>query len=342
MTLPEYEFLSAPLWLITALHWLTLTLHFIAMNFLFGGTLVLLISRLDNKWQLSSVQKYVKALPTVMAATVTLGVAPLLFLQLTYHQPVYSAAIVSGWFWLFIIIVAILTYYFVYGSAFSTEKAPGRLSGLLIVAVLGLFYISLVYSSIFSMAERPDLMHKVYAGTQSGGVVNPDVGSYLFRWLHMVFGALTVGGFFVGLLGRKEPSVYDTGRRAFLIGMIGTALAGLVYLFTLGDFLTPFMRSAGIWTLTVGVLLSLGSLHFYFKKKFLPAGAMVFASMFLMVVTRHVLRQVRLDGVWDPANIPLHPQWWVFLVFLVCFLLALALVAYMLHLYFRSDQRTAA
>ena len=35
--LPDYQFLPAPLWLITVLHILTLTLHFAAMNFLLGG-----------------------------------------------------------------------------------------------------------------------------------------------------------------------------------------------------------------------------------------------------------------------------------------------------------------
>ncbi len=42
MNLPDYQFLSAPLWLITVLHVLTLTLHFVAMNFLFGGVIITL------------------------------------------------------------------------------------------------------------------------------------------------------------------------------------------------------------------------------------------------------------------------------------------------------------
>ena len=123
MNLPDYNFLSAPLWIVTFLHLVTITIHFVAMNFIFGGTMVLLLSRLDDKWQQPAVKKYIRLLPTVMAGTVTFGVAPLLFLQLTYHRLVYSAAIVSGWFWLMIIVAAIIAYYFFYGAAFSADKA---------------------------------------------------------------------------------------------------------------------------------------------------------------------------------------------------------------------------
>jgi hypothetical protein len=150
MNLPDYNFLSAPLWIVTVLHLVTLTVHFVAMNFIFGGTMVLLLSRLDDKW--------LRLLPTVMAGAVTFGVAPLLFLQLTYHRLVYSAAIVSGWFWLMIIVAAIVAYYFFYGAAFSADKAVKRLPAYLAVAVVGLLYVSFVYSSVFSMAERPVLI----------------------------------------------------------------------------------------------------------------------------------------------------------------------------------------
>jgi hypothetical protein len=309
------------------------------MNFILGGAAVLLISRLNDKWQQSAVKKYIKLLPTVMAATITFGVAPLLFLQLTYHRLAYSAAIISGWFWMLIIVVAIIVYYFFYGTAFLSDETGRRRTTYLAVAVVGLLYISFAYSSIFALAERPGLMGIVYASSQCGCAVNPDVGSYLFRWLHMILGALTVGGFFVGLLGRNTPSVYEAGRRAYLVGMVAAMVAGLVYLFTLGDFLRPFMRSSGIWMVTAGLLLSLGSLHFFLKKKFLPAGIMLFSSMFLMVFSRHLLRLVRLDGRWDPSTIPVQPQWSVFLVFLICFLLAAALIAFMLRLYFKDQPK---
>ena len=341
MNLPDYNFLSAPLWLITVLHLVTLTLHFAAMNFLFGGTVVLLFGKMDDKWRDSTVKTYVRLLPAAMAATITLGVAPLLFLQLVYYQQAYSAAIVSGWLWLGIIDAAIIGYYFFYGASFSTEGKPGRMRVFLSVSFVMLLFISFVYSTVFSMAERPDLYRALYAGNQSGAVVNSDIGAWGFRWLHMVLGAVTVGGFCVGFVGRHNEPAFRMAKTFYLYGMVVTMIVGMAYLFTLGDHLLPFMRSPAIWLLMVSVILSLGSLHFFFKKKFLPAGSMLFVSMLGMVVIRHILRLIVLEGQFDPATIKVAPQWSVFVLFLVCFVVAIALVWYMLKLFITDRRRTA-
>jgi MFS family permease len=337
MNTPGYNFIPAPLWLITTLHVVTLTLHFVAMNFLFGGLIVLVFGRLDDKWNNRVVRRYVGLLPTAMAATVTLGVAPLLFLQLAYHRQAYAAAIVSGWWWLLIIGAVMIAYYCLYGAAFA--KKPGRIPILLALAVVLLAYVSFVYSTVFSMAERPDLYHALYAANASGRAVNPEIGVWGFRWLHMLAGAVTVGGFFVGLLGRKEDAVYRLGRGFFLWGMAASVVVGIAYLMTLGDVMLPLMRSAAMWLILVSLVLSLGSLHFYFRRRFLPAGAMLFVSLLSMVVVRHVLRLIVLEGNWEPASIPVKPQWSVFVIFLACFVGAIGVVIYMLKIFFGDRAR---
>ena len=156
MNLPLYDFLPAPLWLINILHIVTLSLHLIAMNFLFGGLVVILLGRIDDRWQNPAVMQYVKLLPSAMAATITLGVAPLLFVQLVYPRQIYSAAIVSGWFWLLIIDAAILGYYCMYVVSF--KKSLGGSVAPLLWVVMGTFlYISLIYNSVFALAENPNL-----------------------------------------------------------------------------------------------------------------------------------------------------------------------------------------
>lgn len=339
--LPDYDTIPAPLWLITALHLLTLTLHFVAMNFMFGGIVIVLFGKFENRWQNPVVQSYLKLFPTLMAATVTLGVAPLLFAQLTYGGIVYSASIVSGWLWLLIPIVVIVAYYFLYGSAFAKAGSP-KVKGWLLVALLGLLYVSLVYSSVFSMAERPDVQKAVYEGNQSGFALNPEVGDWIFRWLHMVTGAVTVGAFLVGVMGRDDPDATAAGRRFLVGGMVAAALTGMGYLLTLGDALKPFMRSSGIGSLTIGVLLALGALHFFFRKRFWGAGAMLFVSLAAMVWTRHALRLVVLPEELRPANLyagKVAPQWDVFGIFLVCFVAALALAWWMLKTFFTDRPR---
>ena len=331
MNLPLYDFLPAPLWLINILHIVTLSLHLIAMNFLFGGLVVILLGRISDRWQNQAVRQYVKLLPSAMAATITLGVAPLLFVQLVYPRQVYSAAIVSGWFWLFIMGAAIIAYYCFYAASFRQQSGK-RIDYFLWPALLCLAYVSVVYSSVFTLAEHTDRIHAAYAQSQAGWATNPDIGSWIFRWLHMITGAITVGGFFVGWLGKENDQVHRAGKQFFTWGMAAAAVFGFVYLFTLDKYLLLFMRTPGIWALTVGIVLSAGALHFYFRKKFTPAAVMLLVSVLMMVYSRHYVRLLHLADTYDPSSMPVQPQWSIFALFLVLFLIAIGLVWYMLRL----------
>ncbi|MDF1563338.1 MAG: hypothetical protein P1V51_09850 [Deltaproteobacteria bacterium] len=332
MNLPTHDFLSAPLWLLTTLHILTLTLHFVAMNFVLGGVAIMIWGKWTDRWENPVVQTFVKAFPSVMAATVTLGVAPLLFAQLVYGQVIYSAAVTSAWFFLAIVPVVILGYYSFYGAALF-DLSGERKSRLLVVALTCLVYVSLVYVTVFAMAESPEKMAAAYANSPGGWVIYPVVGEWFFRWAHMFLGALTVGGYFVGLLGRENEEAFKIGKTFYLWGLIGASLAGLAYVGMLGDHLKPFMQSSGIWVLTVAVVLSLGSAHLFFKKKFVPSGALIFLSLLGMVITRHILRLVKLREVFDPASIRVDAQWSLAGLFILCFVIMLGLLFWMVKLF---------
>ena len=56
----------------------------------------------------------VKAMPVLISATVTLGVAALLFLQVLYGRLFFVSAVVMGWWWLGVIGLLILAYYAAY------------------------------------------------------------------------------------------------------------------------------------------------------------------------------------------------------------------------------------
>ena len=86
----------------------------------------------------------------------------------------------------------------------------------------------------------------------------------------------------------------------------------------------------------MGILLSLGSLRFFFKRRFLSSGLALFVSLILMVITRHQLRVLRLQGHFGPASWRITPQWFPFLLFLVCFASAAILIVYMMRLFFSS------
>jgi hypothetical protein len=82
--------------------------------------------------------------------------------------------------------------------------------------------------------------------------------------------------------------------------------------------------------------LSLGSLHFFFAKKVLPAGFMLALAVGGMVTARHYVRLVKLQGQFDPASWRVAPQWSPLTLFLILFVLALAVILYMLRLYYRG------
>lgn len=336
MNLPIVHFLSAPFWLITTLHILTLTLHFIAMNLLVGGTVVVLFGKFENKWQNKFVQDLLHLFPNIMAVTITLGVAPLLFVQLVFPEQIYSASIVSAWSWLMIFVVAIVSYYFLYAASFTKRPGQRRQSIFLWMSLFGFLYISFIYSSVFSMAEHTSWIKMLYIQNQSGTVINPEIKNYIFRWLHMLLGAVTVGGFFVGVMGRKNNLHFSVGKQFFLIGMILSIISGLVYLLSLADILKPFMQSFGIWLVVISFVLSLGALHFYFRKNFVVSGTMLFVSLLSMVSTRHVVRLLNLKESYNPGSVPVLPQWDLVGLFALFFMIAIGVIYYMFRITFKN------
>jgi hypothetical protein len=204
-----------------------------------------------------------------------------------------------------------------------------------------MLYISFVYSAVFSLAETPGRMQSLYQADPTGATLDLALGSYGLRWLHMVLGALAVGSFGVGLVVRDDAAAAGSVRWLFLYGMVFAMGAGLAYLLTLGDLLQPFMRSPGIWFLTAGIVLAVGALHLAFTRRLALAGVALGLSMLGMVAARHTLRLVALEGVTGIGASRVSPQWVVFGIFLVCFLLAIGVIVWMLRVFVAGPPDTA-
>ncbi len=230
--------------------------------------------------------------------------------------------------------VYMVCYDSLYIAAFRGKGRKKLVNTCLSIALICFFYISFVYSSVFSMAEYPDLYKALYAGNQSGLVINPEIGSYLLRWLHMLTGAVMVGGFFVGLAGKDSEEVYKTGRLFFIGGMMVTTFVGFSYL----DSMEPVFKMQAARLLIIPIILSFGALYYFLGKQFLHSGLMLLVSFAGMVYVRHFLRLLRLENVFDPAMVPVKSQWPFFTIFLLCFLIAIFLVLYMLKLFFSGGE----
>jgi hypothetical protein len=305
---------------------------------MFGSIIVILTAKIKDKWNDPTVKSLIKLFPNLMAATVSLGVAPLLFVQLVYSKQIYAASIVSGWFWLMIFMVAMISYYLLYSASFSKLPGKGNRFVYLVLASVGFFYISFVYSSVFSMAELPDQIQKLYASNQSGFVINTNIGNYIFRWLHIILGTITVGAFFVSWVGKNNDNIFKAVNKFFIFGMVITMFFGFMRMMTLGDVMKPFMKSPAIWLVTAGFFLSLASMYYYNNKKYVITAVLLFVSMLTMVATRHIVRLLFLEGSFDPASLTVKPEWTIFLIFLGCFVAALLTIWYMFRLFFTKQQ----
>ena len=143
--------LPAPVWLFHLLLLVTFTLHIVLMNFMLGGGILATILKLfgkENGLKDRLFKDVTKMVPTLLAATVTLGVAPLLFLQVLFGQYMYTSSIIIGWPWFFVIIFVIAAYYGFYLVAFNNEKSGkaigwGMLASVIIIMMVGLTEIAL-------------------------------------------------------------------------------------------------------------------------------------------------------------------------------------------------------
>lgn len=344
--------IPGPYWLFTILHWLTFSLHLIAMNVLFGGLLILLIFR-SNPAHGHLFPVMTKAFPTVMAATITLGVAPLLFLQVIYGKFFYSASIVSGWNWFLIIPVAIVVYYLLYLVAMKEKLSVSSKTKLLIVVLIGFIYISYTLTLISDLTEKPDLLPDLYRSFGGGFAFSPDYGEILFRWLHSIAGALAVAGVSIQLFSIHNKKLAGNsdllrlGSRTFLHGVILATLLGLIYLFTWQvEIIKAFLKSPGFHAILGAIVLNIIALIINFRVvksdrphlKIWTSAVLVFAGVFCMVIARDALRLIYLEGHFDPAALVVKPQWLVFIVFFVLFIAGLVTLFWMIRKYFAAPR----
>ena len=148
---PDALPLPAPALLLQVLLQLTFLLHLVAMNALLGGLILTLVGRLrgrgpDDPWT-DLADRAAKVTPTLVAATVTLGVAPLLFLQTLYGQFFFTSSILMGWGWFSIIVVLIFAYYGTYLQAFTGAKLGGARTPLLGLVVLLFLWIGFMFTN---------------------------------------------------------------------------------------------------------------------------------------------------------------------------------------------------
>jgi hypothetical protein len=350
---PDPLALPAPAWLLWALLMLTFFLHLVPMNLVLGGSIVGAIARVrgrrgDRPQDAELARLIVKAMPTLISVTVTMGVAALLFLQVLYGRVFFVSAIVMGWWWLGVIGLLVLTYYAAYLLAFRDASLGGAGTFLawLVAADAGL--IALIYGNNMTMMLKPLELVARYAADGSGVQLNLLDPTLFPRHLHMVLGAIAVSGLAVAVAGvvrRKQDGAFGQWAvrcGAFYCGLATSinVFAGLGWLAALPrDVLLQFMGSgmSAVGVLLAGILLTMtgAGLLVLAAAGQRPALAVtgsavaLMSGVVMMLLTRDTVRGLSLDLAGFQTVNWVAPQWGPIAIFGALLVAAVATVSWM-------------
>lgn len=326
---PDVLPLPAAAWFLQVLLHLTFFLHLLAMNAMLGSLAIGLWARIkgttEDQWeQLGGT--LAKVTPSLVAATVTLGVAPLLFIQVLYGQFLFTSSILMAWGWFSIIVVLIFAYYGTYLQSFHADRLGSGRSPILAMVLIGFLWVGFMFSNNMTLMLDMHRWAGMYFADPGGTHLNTGQASLLPRYLHMVVGAVGVGGLMLVWWGRSRQQRGDqtgafmqrVGVSAFTWSTTINIALGLVYLLSLEKpLMKTFMGGNALATglLTEGlvaglVLLFLGwrSIRSGGSKHLMLITVLLAIQLAVMILMRDIVRGVSLGEAFRPEAFPVQAQ----------------------------------
>jgi hypothetical protein len=369
LTLPDADPipLPAPVPLLKFFLLLTFILHIIPMNILLGGSIIAVITERLGKGSKNSFHKELikdlgQALPIVMTYTVTLGVAPLLFVQVLYGQFFYTSSILMAWPWLFVVPLLILGYYGLYVWYLKGEALGISGPWIKIGSTIFFVLVAFLYTNNMVLMLTPEKWAGMYAANKMGIHLNLDDLTIFPRYLHFLLAALAIAGLFImvqGLLALKKGNsgygrwAINYGSRWFIFPTLLQIIVGPLFLLSL-----PYsIRDSFLWQspltmflLALGILSALVGLGFVFlasvgekpgMKTFLGIGCLVLTLVFMSVV-RHLLREAYISPHFQVEQLPVVLPISAFGLFVILLLVGLLVVGYMVWKVVQAGKGAAA
>ncbi len=334
--------LPAPAWLLEALLVFTLFLHLLPMSLLMGGGTLTVISeflgRRDDQHRRLA-QATARLLPVLVAFTITLGIAPLLFLQVVYGPLFFSSSILMAWPWLSIIGLMLLGYYGYYWHSFQFERLGSRAVWVALSSTAIFVIIGLLFTSNMVLMLTPARWEALYRAGRSGLQWDLAEPTIIPRFLHMFVASLALSGLGIAILGAVKARadaafgawVRQYGLRWFVIATWIQFAVGLWFLASLPPRVRELFLGGGVvetGLLVVAMALALLSIAIIQRRFALGTGA-ILGTIALMVIIRHRLRAAYLRSTFDPARLPVQPQTVVFALFALVLLCGVATIAWM-------------
>lgn len=342
MPTPDPLGYPVPAVLLQILSYFTLGLHLTAMSFTLGGLMLLLWTKLQ-KGDDGAARFLTPSLPLGFSYLVTLGIPPLLFVQVMYGQMFYSSSVIVGAFWILVVPLLILAYGMLYLNKLKKESKPRPQLVILGIALLAMLCVGFIYVNNLTLSMTPGAWLQKYAAAPGGGNLNLEEPTLFARFALFLSPALPVAGAALVLAGilRSRWRGYDSGAairtlgmKGHLIGRLVTAVSAGALLATLPqDLLGALMAGPGKLFLMAGTGLAALATALVVLGARKQAAPLAIAGAILMVLegilfaaARDFLRQAYLAPHFTFADVPVFEQWGMVGIFLASMVLGLTLI----------------
>ncbi|MGE5235301.1 MAG: hypothetical protein ACM3O7_02990 [Acidobacteriota bacterium] len=338
--------LPGPPWLFHLLWVLTFVIHLLFVNMVLGGSLLAAAATLGRSAGRGTQSLFVDINAWAISLAITFGIAPLLFIQVMFGRFFYTATILVAWAWLGMLGLLTIGYYLNYVAKFRLRA--GKTAGVAIIVEAACFVCIAAIQVAINLLHMQPGRWTVIAEQPWSALADP---SFVPRFLHFVLAAVAMAGALLAFIAvRRAAKGGDTddsramarfGIRAALVATLLQLADGFWLLFALPeDVLKSFMRggAATMVPLTLAILLGLGLLVVLAQitdplaqpTKVRRVAELIVGAVILMVVTRHQLRGFYLASARAGEQVSVVPQWGPLALFLVVFVMCVALTVYAL------------
>ena len=301
----------------------TFSLHLMAVNLGVGGSLIAAFQALRGQPEdRELVRRLAPMLPAAVTFAITLGIAPLLFVQLSYGPFFYSASVLMAVPWLALIFLLMagyaLLYRFVDSTASDTFRVASGIAGALLLLSVGFLLVN-----VTTLSLRPDLWTGQAASSPHGLGLNLADPTLWPRYLHLAVSIPAVAGLLLAGWGawKEHPYARRVGLIWFIVMTASQAAWGSWLLVKQPAHLLDLLldsRSApslALWLSTAAGALAL-FMAIPASEKGSPARAvwppfgLGLASVLGMILLRDMARDASLAAFgFDPAILPHKTDW---------------------------------
>jgi len=333
--------LPVPSLLALGLSALTLTLHLAAMQFTVGSAILGVLAKSKHP---VLTRFFGTGLPLGFSYLVTLGIPPLLFVQVMYGQFFYTSSVLIGAFWIAVVPLIIIGYGAAYWHRMVRDHRPRRAFLMLVVSALCLLTVGYIYVNNLTLSMHPERWLPLYRANPSGGVLHHGEPTLAFRYLLFIVPAPFMAGLALvlraGFLRSRDPASalehQRFGVRAMLIATVLVALTVVGLLATLPPNIRDALLRPGLLSgLAIGAsvsgLLALGAALASGKRAGLTlpvvSASLAVVGLGCLVVARELVRQLYLAPYFSIHRAPVLAQWEMFAAFAVTLLIGVVFLA---------------